>query len=75
MCRGDEYDLGYTELMDHEVDHEVTGSKHAYEQARMFQRSKEKKWKCEGFLEILCLTVYILKKFFLFFVDSFALRA
>jgi len=43
MCRGDEYDLGYTELMDHEVDHEVTGSKHVYEQAREFQGSKEKK--------------------------------
>jgi hypothetical protein len=39
MCRGDEYDLGYTEL----TDHDVVGSKHAYEQAREFQGSKGKK--------------------------------
>jgi len=43
MCRGDEYDLGYTELMDHEVDHKATGSKHAYDQARPFQGNTEKK--------------------------------
>jgi hypothetical protein len=39
MCRGDEYDLGYTEL----TDHEVTGSIHSYEQARSFQPGKLKK--------------------------------
>jgi hypothetical protein len=36
MCRGDEYDMGYTEL----TDYVVTGSKHAYEQAREFKGKK-----------------------------------
>jgi len=39
MCRGDTYDYGYTEL----IDQVVTGSKHAYEQARKFQGEKEGK--------------------------------
>jgi len=32
MCRGDEYDMGATEM----TDHVVTGSKHSYEKARKF---------------------------------------
>ena len=39
MCRGDEYDLGVTEL----TDQVVTGSKHAYDQARPFLGIKDKK--------------------------------
>ena len=38
MCRGDEYDMGATEL----TDHKVTGSKHSYEQARAFSKKTDK---------------------------------